>query len=421
MNKSDKILIIVEAPHKAKVISKILKDAGYTNARVVASVGHILKLADGNRKAFNAGIYPDDNFRMNLKIAEDKYKVVEEIKAQVKWADLVAVMSDNDRAGEFISWSLLEFAKIPREKAIRVTTHEITPKAVLHALEHPTEFDMALVDAEKARQCTDKLLGYGLSPSAKKYIGAKSVGRCQSVGLMLVTDRENEILNFIPEKYFNLYLNFTKNGKAFEAKYIGYKNEKYDKIKNASEIKAIKYNCQHGEYVIEDISQTKRNESPKPPFCTATFQQEASSKLGLKVKDAMNVAQKLYESGFCTYLRSDSTDMSEDFVAEAKVYIENTFGKKYYAAPIRYTKKQCEQAGHEALRCCDINLTPEEFNKKISDNLQQKVYTLIWKRTIQSLMAKAVYNVESIIIDNSGHKFGTDIKELHFDGFKILD
>jgi DNA topoisomerase-1 len=421
MNKTDKILVIVESPHKAKVISKILKDGGYTNAKVIASVGHILKLADGNRKAFNSGIYPDDNFRMNLKIAEDKYKVVEEIKTNVKWASRVFIASDADRSGEFISWSLLEYAKIPKGKAARMTMHEITPKAVLHALENPVEFDDALVNAEKARQCTDKLIGYGLSPEAKKHIGAKSVGRCQSVGLMLVADRENEILNFVPEKYFNLYLKFTKNNKELSAKYVGYKNEKYEKIKSASEVKTIKHQCENGKYIIEDVVNARRNESPKPPFCTATFQQEASSKLGLKVKDAMSIAQKLYEAGFCTYLRSDSTDMSEDFVAEAKVYIENTFGKKYYSAPIGYTKKQCEQAGHEALRCCDINLTPEEFNKKISNNLQQKVYTLIWKRTIQSLMAKAVYNVESIVIDNSGHKFCTDIKELHFDGFKILD
>jgi DNA topoisomerase-1 len=419
MNKSDKILVIVEAPHKAKVISKILKDAGYTNARVVASVGHILKLADGNRKAFNAGIYPDDNFRMNLKIAEDKYKIVEEIKAQVKWADLVAVMSDNDRAGEFISWSLLEFAKIPREKAIRVTTHEITPKAVLHALEHPTEFDMALVDAEKARQCTDKLLGYGLSPSAKKYIGAKSVGRCQSVGLMLVADRENEILNFIPEKYFNLYLNFTKNGKVFKAKYIGYKNEKYDKIKNASEIKAIKYNCQHGEYVIEDISQTKRNESPKPPFCTATFQQEASSKLGLKVKDAMSVAQKLYESGKISYMRTDDIDMSPEFLEELKAYVEVTFGN-YRGLRAKKDTGAITQNGHECLRITDPALTPELFAQKETNSLAVKVYALIWQRTIASVMPNAVCSETVNTISNNGHKFVLAEKVLVTPGFRTI-
>lgn len=421
MNKTDKILVVVESPHKAKVITKILKDAGYTNARVVASVGHILKLADGNRKAFNSGIYPDDNFRMNLKIAEDKYKVVEEIKTQVKWADKIFLAADPDRSGAFIAWSLLKHAQIPKSKAARMTTHEITPKAVLYAIEHPVEFEDALVDAEKARQCTDKLIGYSLSPEAKKHIGAKSVGRCQSVGLMLVADRENEILDFIPEKYFNLYLSFTKNGKDFKAKYAGYKNEKYDKIKNASEIKTIKYNCQHGDYIIEDVSQTKRNESPKPPFCTATFQQEASSRLGLKVKDAMSIAQKLYEAGFCTYLRSDDTDMSLEFLEELKAYIETTYGKANYKG-LRAKKATgaIAQNGHECLRITDPTLTPEVFAQKETNNLAVKVYTLIWQRTIASVMPNAVYSETTNTINNNDHKFVLAEKVLVDPGFRTV-
>ena len=151
MSKTAKILVITESPHKAKIISKILKDAGYTNAKTIASVGHILTLADGNKKAFNSGIYPDDNFRMNLKIAEDKYKVVEEIKTQVKWAEKIYVAADDDRSGAFIAWSLLEHTKIPKEKARRMVMHEITTKAVLYAIENPVEFNDALVNAEKAR------------------------------------------------------------------------------------------------------------------------------------------------------------------------------------------------------------------------------------------------------------------------------
>lgn len=421
MNKTDKILVITESPHKAKVISKILKDAGYTNAKTIASVGHILTLADGNKKAFNSGIYPDDNFRMNLKIAENKYKVVEEIKTLVKWADRVHIGSDPDRAGFFIAWSLLEYAKIPREKAYRMTMHEITPKAVLYALENPVEFSDALVNAEKARQCTDKLIGFSCSPQAKKHIGAKSVGRCQSVGLMLVADRENEILDFIPEKYFNLYLYFTKNSKEFKAKYIGYKNEKYDKIKNASEVKTIKYNCQHGNYIIEDISQTKRNESPKPPFCTATFQQEASSRLGLKVKDAMSIAQKLYEAGRISYMRTDDTDMSPEFLAELKAYIEATYGKASYKG-LRAKKAAgiITQNGHECLRITDPTLTPELFAQKETNNLVVKIYTLIWQRTIASVMPNAVYSETTNTINNSDHKFVLAEKVLVEPGFRAI-
>lgn len=419
MNKTDKILVIVESPHKSKVISKILKDAGYTNAKVIASVGHILKLADGNKKAFNSGIYPEDNFRMTLKIAEDKYKVVEEIKTQIKWADKIFIASDGDRSGEYISWSLLEYAKIPKNKAARMIMHEITPKAVLHALENPVNFDDALVNAEKARQCTDKLLGYSMSPQAKKHIGAKSVGRCQSVGLMLVADRENEILDFIPEKYFNLYLNFTKNGKEFKAKYIGYKNEKYDKIKSIAEIKTIKYHCENSDYTIEDVSQTKRNESPKPPFCTATFQQEASARLGLKVKDAMSIAQKLYEAGHISYMRTDDTDMSPEFLTELKTFVESTYGN-YKGLRAKKATKAITQNGHECLRITDPALTPDIFAQKETNNLAVKVYTLIWQRTVASVMPNAVYSETTNTINNNDHKFVLSEKVLVDPGFRTI-
>ncbi len=419
MNKTDKILVIVESPHKAKVITKILKDAGYSHVRVVASVGHILKLADGNRKAFNSGIYPDENFRMTLKIIEDKHKTVEEIKTQVKWADKVFIASDGDRSGEYISWSLLEYAKIPKDRAARMVMHEITPKAVLYALENPVSFDDALVNAEKARQCTDKLIGYSLSPEAKKHIGAKSVGRCQSIGLMLVADRENEILDFIPEKYFNLYLNFTKNGKDFKAKYIGYKNEKYDKIKNISEIKTIKYHCENGDFIIEDVSHTKRNESPKPPFCTATFQQEASSRLGVKVKDAMSIAQKLYEAGHISYMRTDDTDMSPEFSDELKAYVEATYGN-YKGLRAKKATKAITQNGHECLRITDPALTPELFAQYETNNLMIKVYTLIWQRTIASVMPNAVYSETINTINNNDHKFVLSEKVLIEPGFRAV-
>jgi DNA topoisomerase-1 len=419
MNKTDKILVLVESPHKAKVIAKILKDAGYTNAKVIASVGHILELGNGNKKAFNSGIYPDDNFRMNLKIAEDKYKIVEEIKAQVLLADRIYLAADPDRSGAYIAWSLLEYANIPKNKAARMTTHEITPKAVIYAIEHPIEFEYALVDAEKARQCTDKLLGYSLSPEARKHIGAKSIGRCQSVGLMLVADRENEILDFIPEKYFNLYLNFTKNNRDFRAKYIGYKNEKYDKIKNASEIKTIKYNCRHGNYIIEDVTQAKRNESPKPPFCTATFQQEASSRLGLKVKDAMSIAQKLYEAGKISYMRTDDTDMSPEFLEELKAYVATTYGN-YKGLRSKKATGAITQNGHECLRITDPALTPEIFAQKETNNLAVKVYTLIWQRTIASVMPNAVYLETTNTINNNDHKFVLSEKVLVEPGFRVI-
>lgn len=421
MNKNLKTLVIVESPHKAKVISKILKDAGFSSAKVIASVGHILKLEDGNAKAFNSGIFPEANFKMNLKVASDKHKIVDEIKQHSAWADQIFIASDNDRSGEFISWSILEYAKIPKAKAARMVMHEITPKAVLKAIENPVAFNNDLVDAEKARQCTDKLIGYGLSPLGKKHIGAKSIGRAQSVGLMLVADREDEILNFIPEQYFNLYLNFSKENKQYKAKYFGYKNEKYDKITNATEIKTIKYHCDQSNFIIEDIKKTTRQESPKAPFCTATFQQEASAKLGLKVKDLMSIAQKLYEAGKITYMRTDDTTMSPEFLEDLKLYVENTFGKNKYKG-LRAQKQtgNLVQAGHECLRVCDPELTPEIFAAEESNNFLVRVYSLIWQRTIASVLPNAVYAEIAYIINNSDHKFTFIEKHLTEPGFKSV-
>ena len=225
-------LVIIEGIGKKDTIKKYLG----SEYEVVASKGHVRDLP-----VKKIGVSPKNNFEPQYTIMPDKKEIVTMLKNKASKADKIYLAADPDRSGAYIAWSLLEYAQIPRSKAARMTTHEITPKAVLYALEHPVEFEETLVYAEKARQCTDKLLGYAASPQAKKHIGAKSVGRCQSVGLMLVADRENEILDFIPEKYFNLYLNFTKNDKEFKAKYVGYKNEKYDKIKNASEIKTIKY------------------------------------------------------------------------------------------------------------------------------------------------------------------------------------
>ena len=242
----NKLLIIVESPNKVKTISNILKTEGYKHASVVASVGHIMELGNGG-PAFNSGIYPSEDFKMNLQISEDKKKVVENLKAQVKVAEKVFLMTDSDREGEVIAWSLAHFCKIPKTKYCRVTTHEITPKAVVKALESPRELDMNLVNAGLSRMMIDKLIGFGLSPMGKKYVGAKSIGRCQSVGLKMTADRENEIINFIPESYYNLYLNFEKNSVKFRAKYIGTDKIPMDHFKNKNEVDTVKYMCKKGD------------------------------------------------------------------------------------------------------------------------------------------------------------------------------
>ena len=324
--KNKKILVIVESPNKVQHIQKYLRDAGY-KVNVMASVGHIMSLADGG-SYYNSGVDPKNNFDLNLKVSEDKYKVVQQLKDQAKTADLVYLMSDPDREGFVISWSLVKFLKLPKTKYRRAVTHEITPKAVVKAIENPIPMDDNLVDAGLARMTLDKMLGYRLSPIGKTYVGAKSVGRCQSVGLKLVADREKEIQNFVPETYFDLYVNFEKNKTKFKAKFAGNNTiGNVDHLNSQKEVDAIKANCTK-DYVIEAIKKKEKEESPKPPFCTATFQQEASSKLGLKVKDAMAVAQKLFEAGRITYMRTDDTAFAAEFVPILQSYIESTYGKK---------------------------------------------------------------------------------------------
>lgn len=424
-NKTDKILVIVESPAKAKTIVSILKKAGYMNATVVPSIGHVIELKNGG-SAYNSGIWPEKDFKMNLAIMPEKRKVIDEITKHAKLADKIFLMADDDRAGSYIAWSVMKFCRLPKEKCFRAVTHEITPKAVVYALENPVIFNDHLVDAESARMMTDKLLGWALSPLAKKYIGAKSIGRCQSVGLKLVSDREKEILNFIPELYFNLYLKFAKNNREFKAKYCGYDDEVIEKFSRQADVDAVINNCRCDPFIIESIETIEHKESPKPPFCTATFQQEAASKLGLRVKDAMSCAQKLFEGikvdgehiGLCTYLRTDSTELAPEFLPELKNFIVSTYGTDKYKTPRKGKSKSTDQNGHEALRVVNPGLTPEKLATYISNELLVKVYRLIWQRTIASAMPNATIMETIYTISNNGHKFKLSSKTLVDAGYR---
>jgi DNA topoisomerase-1 len=426
-DKKCKLLVIVESPNKVKTISEILKKAGYTGATVVASVGHIMELKNGGT-AFNSGISPDKNFKMNLAVADEKKKVVDEINKLAKTAEKVYLATDDDREGFLISWSVMKFCKLPAEKCFRAVMHEITPKAVVAAIENPIPFNDNIVDAGLARMMTDKLIGFGLSPLAKKYIGAKSIGRCQSVGLKLVSDRENEILNFIPELYYNLYLKFTKNNKELKAKYFGYKEEAVEKFCRQADVDAVINNCRGNQYTIEDIECVEHKESPKPPFCTATFQQEAASKLGLRVKDAMSCAQKLFEGikvngehiGLITYLRTDSTELAPEFIPELRNFISATYGADKYSTPRKSKSKSTDQNGHEALRVVNLEMTPDKLATYISNELLIKVYRLIWQRTVATAMPNATIAEVIYTINNNGHKFKLSSKTLSDAGYRLV-
>jgi len=329
-------------------------------------------------------------------------------------------MSDPDREGEVISWSLMKFLGVPKSKIRRAVAHEITPKAVVKAFENPIKLNEDLVDAGLARMTLDKMIGWRLSPIAKTYIGAKSVGRVQSVGLKLIVDREKEIQSFVPEVYFDLYVNFVKNKTKFKAKFAG-NNEigNIDHLRSQAEVDKVIKHCT-GDYVIEDIKQRVKENAPNPPFCTADFQKEAASKLNLKIKDAMAIAQKLFENGFITYMRTDDTVFAPEFLPVLQEFIEDTYGKKAWTKPRVGKKQENAQEGHECLRVTDPTLTPEKFNKIDVNALNQKVYKLIWQRTIAAALPNAKTSETQYLIDNNGEKFILVSNELIEPGYKSV-
>ena len=415
-DKNLKYLVIVESPNKCQHFQEYLRKAGY-KVNVVASVGHISNIKDGGNY-YNTGIDPQNDFEMNLAISEDKHKVVQQLKDLSKTADHIVLATDGDNEGAQIAWSLIKFLGLKKGTYSRLITHEITPKAVVKAFENPVALDTDNAMASQARMCLDKLLGYRVSPIAKTYVGAKSVGRCQSCGLKLIADREREIQNFVPETYFDLYVNFEKNKTKFKAKFAG-NNEmgNIDHLKSQAEVNKIINSCTK-EYVIEDTKKKEKEESPKPPFCTATFQQEASSKLGLKVKDAMAIAQKLFENGAITYHRTDDTAFAAEFVPILQSYIESTYGKTAWTKPRVGKKQENAQEGHECLRITDPSLTPDEYNKIDANNLNQKVYKLIWQRTIAAALPNAKISETQYLIDNNGEKFILVSKEITSLGYR---
>lgn len=425
LSKSDKILILVESPTKVKIISGILKKAGYVNSTVLASIGHIATLTDGSG-AYNSGIQPKNNFKMNFKVLEERKKVVYQIKNAAVNVAKIFIMTDPDREGEIIAWSLLKFCELPEDKCFRIITNEITSTAIIKALEQPVPLNLNLVNAGFVRIMSDKLIGYGLSPLGKKYIGARSIGRCQSIGLKIISERESEIIDFIPELYFNLFLYFKKENIEYKAKYIGYKEEFCNRLKRQVDVNGIISTCKNNNYYIHSIKKQTRLEEPKPAFCTASFQYAAASELGLKVKDAMYYAQKLFEGikidkeciGLITYMRTDSVKISENFLEELKTFTTNKYGIFRY--PGKVEKKVSIQEGHEALRITNPNITPDLLAKYTKNQMLLKVYSLIWQRTIASVLPPAHIEEVQYIITNNGHNFILNSTNLKIPGYRIV-
>ena len=424
MEKEPRILMIVESPNKVKTIKQFLPK----NYIVMASVGHICKIADSG--LYNMGIDPNDNFKANYKISDDKKDIVNDLKDQVKFADKVIIATDPDREGEAIAYHLKNFLKIPESKYERVTYHEITQKAILEALNNATKINTNKAISAITRARLDKIVGYRLSPISRKMIQALSVGRCQSAGLKILVDRELEIKNFNPEKYFELWLKFKKSNTEFKAKYIGTEKEEKTKFKTYDEIlpKITYFNSNKDNYVITRINTKNRLVYPKPAFTTSSFQQEVSNKLGITVKKAMEYAQKLFEGidvgnqhlALITYIRTDSTEFAPEFVTELTSHIKQHFGNEYYA-PIRKVKqKETIQDGHEAIRPVDLEITPEWLSTNFNlDPKLVQVYSIIYNRTLATSMSPATIADTEYIIQNGEHYFTFSSHEMLFDGFKL--
>jgi DNA topoisomerase-1 len=394
-----KNLVIVESPAKAKTIEKFL-GSDYT---VKSCFGHIRDLAKGD-DAINV----KGDFSPTYEVNDDKKAIVAELKKLSKEANMVWLASDEDREGEAISWHLSEVLKLDDKKTKRIVFHEITKPAILKAIENPRGIDKNLVDAQQARRVLDRLVGFELSPVLWRKVKSNlSAGRVQSVAVRLIVDREREINLFNYNSAFRVVAIFNVAGKQMEA-------ELGKRFETEKEAQAFLETCKHATFTIKNLEVKPSEKSPAPPFTTSTLQQEASRKMGYGVSTTMSIAQKLYEHGLITYMRTDSVNLSEMAIASAKNYISVNFGEKY-SRPMRYTtKNDSAQEAHEAIR-------PTYFeNVEIDGTPQEKrLYDLIYKRAIASQMAKAQIEktVATITISGISEQLVATGEVLKFDGF----
>ena len=397
-------LVIVESPAKAKTIEKFLgKDF-----LVTSSMGHIRDL---EKKDF--GIDIQNNFTPKYEITSDKKKLVAELKKLAKDAKTIWLASDEDREGEAISWHLMETLHLDPAKTKRIVFHEITKDAILHAVQNPRPLDLNLVNAQQARRVLDRIVGFEVSPVLwKKVKPSLSAGRVQSVAVRLIVEREREIMNFTTNSAFRVIAGFLvpeKDGKIVELK--AELNKRFD---TRDEALAFLEKCKTAEFQIDDVVKKPSKRSPAPPFTTSTLQQEASRKLGFSVSQTMSVAQKLYESGKITYMRTDSVNLSGLAINTARQVIVGTMGEKYHQVRQYKTKSKGAQEAHEAIRPTYLD------QEEISGTAQEKkLYELIWKRTVASQMSDAELEKTTVTIDisNTAEKFVATGEVLIFDGF----
>ena len=406
-------LIIVESPSKATTIKKFLG----SDYKVMASKGHVRDLPKSK-----LGVDPDKDFEVQYINIRGKASLINELKKEAKKAGTVYLATDPDREGEAIAWHLAYLLNLPTDSLCRVTFNEITKDTVKKSIKEPRKIDMNLTDAQQARRVMDRIVGYKISPILwKKVKRGLSAGRVQSVAVKLIVDRENEIESFIPEEYWNLYATFEKDKEEFQARLAEINNKKIE-LHSKDEVDKILSDIKNSKYIVTNVKNGTRKRTPAPPFTTSTMQQEASRKINFSIKKTMQVAQTLYESGYITYMRTDSTRISEEARAAAKTLITNKYGKDYYEN--RYYKKASgAQDAHEAIRPTNIAADFGELKNKLTPD-QFKLFSLIFNRFIASQMSQAIYETVSATIEANGkndtYNFKASGQTLKFKGFMTL-
>lgn len=417
MAKKDKKLVIVESPAKAKTLKKYLGP----DFVVEACSGHVRDLPPKS-----IGVKIDKNFEPNYKIIKGKEKIIKDLQKAAKGASIVFLAPDPDREGEAIAWHL-KYLLGEDKKIKRIEFHEITKDAVTSAVKHPREIDMARVNAQQARRILDRLVGYKISPLLwKKVRKGLSAGRVQSVAVRLICEREEEIKSFKAAEYWDIIASLSNNeNKTFDAKLFAKgkeaiaanPKEKGLLIAEEKEAQKIVADLEGATYQVAEINKKEQRRFPAPPFITSTLQQEAARKLGYSSKKTMVIAQKLYENGFITYMRTDSVRIAKEAKAAARSYIEQAYGKDFLPEqPISYKKKKQAQDAHEAIRPTAATNTLEKIQASLSPD-ETKLYDLIWKRFIACQMNPAVFDQTTVIIKAKDYKFRTTGSVLKFEGF----
>ena len=417
-----KYLIIVESPTKVKTIKKFLG----SNYDVAASNGHVRDMPKSQ-----LGFDVENNYEPKYITIRGKGDILAALRKSVKKSDKVYLATDPDREGEAISWHLSKALKLEEKDIHRITFNEITKTAVKESLKHPRAIDMDLVDAQQARRMLDRMVGYRISPLLwAKVKRGLSAGRVQSVTIRIIADREEEIAAFIPEEYWTLDADFTIPGerKPLTARFYGTEKEKIT-IHSKEELDTITKKLEGAKYQVAEVKKGERTKKAPVPFTTSTLQQEASKVLNFSTQKTMRVAQQLYEGvdvkgsgtvGIITYLRTDSTRISDEADASARAYVEENYGKEYVSAAVQEKKSGKKiQDAHEAIRPTDITRTPFALKESLTRD-QFRLYQLIWKRFAASRMANAQYTTTSVKIDAAGYRFHVSASKKKFDGFMAV-